>query len=787
MKTKKMAISGTALLCLALLGLIVLGVGGLKAEAAAPNDVQSAGLLQYSPMQSLPDANCELVDNLRTCHLWAKTGLLDLPGITVNIWGFAASEGGTASLPGPVIRANIGETLQVVFHNQIPDETISLAFPGHEGIIFDLKGIPFNGTMTYTVNLTTSGSFLYEAGLTPGGTRQVAMGLAGPLIVEDGSSDWDQEVILVFSEIDPAFNGNPGTFSMLNFLPKFWLINGHPYPDTGWIEVAPGSTVLLRYINAGSQPRSIGILGLDQKILKTGGDSLPFPLGTITAQIDTGECKDALIVIPNGENDLLYPLYQTSLIQHNNNQRLADKRLKFGGTLTFLKATGEGGTPGIGPVVTEIYADPAKSNGSVDVTLTALMTDANSPVTHFEYFIDDPGAVGTGPLTAVENPGMTVTVTHTFTPEDLADLSGGLHTIYLRGQNQAGVWGSLGSTVLNLDKNGPVILGLGINPNPTNGSRDILLTGTADDRTTGNSIITAAEYRVDSGTWQPMDIYPVGQPYAGLSVTIPAASLTDLSEGLHNVDVRAMDEYDNWSSPLGTTILRLDKTGPDSFNVLLQPNFIDLSKPLPPQVYLTASILDPLVNGLQSNLATAEGFIGTAGAPGTGFALFPTDGLFNEPDEDVYYNIPGATFATLPPGEHHVLVRGRDQAGNWGPEGWAVITLYMPPLDTTGPVVSNVLANPNPTNGASSLVLTALATDEQSNIAGAIWFEGTKPPKRLTYMSAADGTFDQLVEDLVATIDISKWKIGDKQVSVRAYDAAGNWGDIVTIIVSVSK
>jgi hypothetical protein len=787
MKTRFMNLTGTAVLCLALLGLIFLGSQGIRAEAAAPPKVQAAGHLQYTPMDPLPEAVCSLDGTVRTCHVWAKAGTLDLPGTTVDIWGFAASEEGAASLPGPVIRANVGETLQVILHNNLPGETVSLSLPGHEGIFSDLDGITSGENKLYELELSAAGSFLYEAGLTTGGARQVAMGLAGPLIVADGSGNWDQEVILVFSEIDPAFNQNPGSFSMLDFRPKFWLINGQPYPDNGWIEVAPGSTVLLRYLNAGSQPRSIGILGLDQTIISNGGDPLPYPLGTITAQIDTGQCKDALVVIPNGTNDLLYPLYQSSLNQHNNNQRLSDQRLKFGGTLTFLKATGDGSDPGAGPVVTNIWVDPAKTNGNENVVLTATLSDEFYEVIAYEYFIDNAGAPGSGPVTAVDLPENTVTVEQTFTPADLANLSGGLHTFYLRGQNANDAWGALGSAVLNLDKNGPVILGLGLNPNPTNGTRDVVLSGTADDRTTGNSIIVAAQYRIDGGDWLAMSFSPPNQPYAGLNVTIPAATINALTEGIHPVEVSAMDEYDNWSDPLGSTSLLLDKTGPDVFNFQLAPNFIDLTKPLPTYVRLTATLVDPLSNGLQSNLANAEGFIDIVGAPGTGFALYPSDGLFDEPEEDVNYNIPGSTFANLQPGDHYIYIRGRDKAGNWGPAGAAVITLYTPPPDVVGPVVTQLVANPNPTNGSNTLVLTAIATDEQSNIAGAIWFEGTKPPKKPGYMSALDGAFDELVEDLIATIDISKWRVGTVQVSVRAYDAAGNWGAIVTIPVTVTR
>ena len=68
------------------------------------------------------------------------------------------------------------------------------------------------------------------------------MGLAGALIVlpADGSAygsqtgypdtKYDDDAVLVMSEIDPAFNASPASFDMRNFAPKYRLFNGKPYP-----------------------------------------------------------------------------------------------------------------------------------------------------------------------------------------------------------------------------------------------------------------------------------------------------------------------------------------------------------------------------------------------------------------------------------------------------------------------------------------------------------------------------------------------------------------------------
>jgi hypothetical protein len=611
------------------------------------------------------------------------------------------------------------------------------------------------------------------------------MGLFGPLVVEDGQYPDAQEIVLVFSELDPAFNANPGTFSMINYQVRYWLTNGRAFPDTGEVAVAAGSTVRLRLLNAGGETHPIAVLGLNQTVLASGGTWQAFPYGVFAAPVAAGQTMETLLQIPFVQDGTVFPLYEAGLHQHNNNQRVG-RKTAFGGMLTFLRVSGNGTPPDIGPVASSVAVTPSKTGGSVPVVLSATFTDNDANVVGFEYFIDNLGAAGTGAWVDVA-PGSPVDGQVTIAVEVLQGLSGGQHTFYVRGKDANGFWGTPGSAVLTLDKAGPAILGLGLSPNPTNGTASIAISGTADDRNNGNSIIIAAQYSLDSQAWVAMNYSPLNSTYAGLSATIPAADAALVPEGLHSVVVRAQDEFENWSDPYGAAILRIDKTGPQVTAGSATPNVIDLSQPLPASVRLNVSITDPMSNGLQSTLVKAEGFINTAGAPDTGFSMYPTDGLFDEADEDAYYNIPGAYFSSLPVGEHQLLARGKDKAGNWGDLFAVTITIVDAAPDTTPPTLTNPIVSPNPTAGANSVRLTATATDTQSNIAGAIWYVGTEPPKKPNYMTASDGSFNSLSEALEATINVRTWKAGTYILSVRAYDAAGNWSLIKTVTLTVTK
>ena len=75
------------------------------------------------------------------------------------------------------------------------------------------------GTASYTFHATRPGTFLYEAGHTADGARQVAMGLVGALVVlptdpPAAGREYDDEAVVVLTEVDPALNAAPPSFDM---------------------------------------------------------------------------------------------------------------------------------------------------------------------------------------------------------------------------------------------------------------------------------------------------------------------------------------------------------------------------------------------------------------------------------------------------------------------------------------------------------------------------------------------------------------------------------------------
>ena len=131
------------------------------------------------------------------CDLYAMTGTTSVLGTSIPIWGFSTTGGaGSATAPGPVLVVNQGDAVSITVHNQLAGENLSLALPGQDAPSFsaargdDRNGVATGSARTYTFTADRAGTFLYEAGHTDNGARQVAMGLAGALVVQpsDGSA-----------------------------------------------------------------------------------------------------------------------------------------------------------------------------------------------------------------------------------------------------------------------------------------------------------------------------------------------------------------------------------------------------------------------------------------------------------------------------------------------------------------------------------------------------------------------------------------------------------------------
>ncbi len=281
-----------------------------------------------------------------TVDLCATTGTTTGTAIApaLPVWGYAQwSVPGSfcqcARRPGHQ-RVEVGDVVTVNLHNGLT-ATTGLLLQG-QAMVPDTTGVAGGGTKVYSFVATNPGTFLYQAAPLANAEHQVAMGLYGALVVhpttagrayDDALTAFNDEAVLVLSEIDPALNNraNKTTFDMRNYAPKYFLINGKAYPDTAAIDMEPGggNKLLLRYVNAGARHHSMGTLGLRQNFIAKDGAQLPTAADSVTAEtLAAGQTGDALISVPAAGR---FAVYDASLDLRNSSAA------GFGGMLTFVE------------------------------------------------------------------------------------------------------------------------------------------------------------------------------------------------------------------------------------------------------------------------------------------------------------------------------------------------------------------------------------------------------------------------------------------------------------------
>ena len=818
--TRAARAAGTALItCVAGGGLAVLATPASGTPVTSRATTRpSHHLLTAAPAGHLAPADCAQGSGTSACDLYAMSATASLDGTNVPIWGFSTSSAaGSATAPGPVLVVRQHDAVTITLHNQLA-EPVALALPGQVGVAAggiagdDRTGAAAGGTRTYTFTADRAGTFLYEAGHTDDGARQAAMGLAGALVVLPGdgtaygtaATAYDDEGVLVLTEVDPRLNADPAHFDMRNFRPAYRLINGKPFPATDPVSTDQGHKVLLRYVNAGAESHPMGVLGTTQLEIAQDGHLAAYATRLTAESIDPGSTLDTLVTMPAGPESK-FAVYDTSQHLDNNGQTTASPvQVAFGGMLTFLDTAAPApSSDAVGPVASNLKAAPNPSDGLAPVTITADLSDVdtgNSPIDQAEFVVDDvtigaghgvpmtgsfggptvAGATGTIPVApaggSCDPDPQTLIV-----PLALACLDAGKHRIFVRAHDTAGQWGVVDAVVFNLPKTGPATTN-GAVDTPVSGTADADLTATGDDSAAGGKI-TAAEYWIDdpSSTHVAMTLNR-SATVVSEDATVPAAALAGLSEGTHHVFVRSKDDLGLWGPPLDVAIV-VDKTGPTVDAVAIGPNPSNglVGDPNNPGYAVISGQLSDRDGGgaLQSKLVAAEAFIDNATkAPGTGLQLLAVDGAINTSQETVYGLVPLSQLKALSNGEHAVYLRGEDAAGNWGSLAAAKLI-----IDKTAPVLGALSVTPNPTNGAATVTATAPLTETGLIQSAEYYFGATDPGVgKATLTQPTTGQNGTSVQLTIPTTGLAR---GSQTVTIRVKDQAGNWSNKVSTTFTV--
>jgi len=251
------------------------------------------------------------------------------PGKTIEAWGF------NKQLPGPELRANVGDTLVVRLTNHLQEPTMihwhGLRIPAAmDGTGAVQKPVAPGEVFEYRFVLPDAGTFWYHSHANE--TVQLEKGMYGALIVEDSTDPvFDGEKVLMIDDMklnsDNEFT-KPGWF-----VPRIverhdgregdtLLINGK---EDSVIDIAAGQTERWRFINASSARYfTLHLGGKEFKIIGTDGGLLEHPRTVTSVLITPGERID-IAAGPFEEGET----FAMESLRYNRSTFLKAKRQQF--------------------------------------------------------------------------------------------------------------------------------------------------------------------------------------------------------------------------------------------------------------------------------------------------------------------------------------------------------------------------------------------------------------------------------------------------------------------------
>jgi len=180
---------------------------GCGAPAAEVPDKQPAGFNEQVRLAEPEDLNPD--PRVLELNLEARVTELELlPGTRTPAWTY------NGSLPGPLLRAQVGDRVIVHFKNSLPEPTtihwhglrVPIAMDGVPD--HSQAAIPPGGSFEYDFVLPDAGTYWYHPHFAS--AAQVGDGLYGPIVVEDPSEPGGlgDETVLVLSDMSVAKDGS---------------------------------------------------------------------------------------------------------------------------------------------------------------------------------------------------------------------------------------------------------------------------------------------------------------------------------------------------------------------------------------------------------------------------------------------------------------------------------------------------------------------------------------------------------------------------------------------------
>jgi hypothetical protein len=369
------------------------------------------------------------------------------------------------------------------------------------------------------------------------------------------------------------------------------------------------------------------------------------------------------------------------------------------GSSPFTVVEGGGGEDTTPPTVTAAVTGTQDADGNYveSATVTVTATDTDSGVASVEYKLD-------GAAWAPYSAPVLVSVL-------------GAHTVLFRATDEAGNVSAEGTTSFTVvadssDTTAPVVDAEVSGTQDADGNYVDVATVTVS-ATDAESGVASVEYKVDDGAWT--------------AYTAPVAVNTP---GMHMVSYRATDEAGNVSAEgmAHFTVVQEDTTAP--------------------------TVTGQVVGQQDENGAYVGSAMVTVTASDTGSGVASTEYKLDGGAWTVYT----AAVQVSAPGEHTVLFRATDSAGNVSAEGSVTFTVVSGEVDETPPSVSAVVSGTQNSSWQylDSASVSVSALDTGSGVASVeyklddgAWVEYTGP---VAVSSAGSHTFLYRATDLAGNV-----------------------------------
>ncbi|WP_437966976.1 multicopper oxidase family protein [Sorangium sp. So ce260] len=286
-----------------------------------------------------------------------------LEGTTTKVLAY------NGAVPGPLIEANVGDTLIVHLKNSLPEETTihwhGLRVPNEmDGAPTVQAPIAAGGSFTYQFTLRDAGFYWFHPHVME--EEQIRRGLFGVIRVRgQGEPQADDEKIVVLSDAllkrDGSFDDQADDDTiMLGREGNVLLVNGKTMPA---LEVAPGALTRLRIVNvANGRFFNLALAGHTFRVIGTDGGLIPKPYDAERLLVAPGERYDVLLIAqgePGAELTLMNEPYE-----RGHHTGLADPTPLATVRLGAGPALSGRALPGSGPAIERL------PGGAADTTIT---------------------------------------------------------------------------------------------------------------------------------------------------------------------------------------------------------------------------------------------------------------------------------------------------------------------------------------------------------------------------------------------------------------------------------